>query len=44
MLHLLETTGIDFGVPSWVFGLIALAIFLGVFFALRSFGKGRPHW
>ena len=43
MLHLL-VTGIDFGVPTWVFGLIALAIFLGTLGALRSFGKGRPHW
>ncbi len=44
MLHLLETAGIDFGVPTVVFGLIALAIFLGTLFVLRSFGKGRPHW
>ena len=43
MLHLL-VTGIDFGVPTWVFGRIALAIFLGTLVALRSFGKGRPHW
>lgn len=43
MLTLLET-GIDFGVPTWVFGLIALAIFLGTLGVLRSFGKGRPHW
>ena len=43
MLHLLET-GLDFGVPTWVFGVIALAIFLGGLGALRTFGKGRPHW
>ncbi len=43
MLTLL-VTGIDFGVPTWVFGVIALAIFLGTLGAIRSFGKGRPHW
>lgn len=42
-MTLLET-GIDFGVPTWVFGAIALVIFLGTLGALRSFGKGRPHW
>jgi len=43
MLHLLAT-GIDFPVPTFVFGLIALVIFLGTLFVLRSIGKGRPHW
>ena len=43
MLRLL-VTGIDFGVPTWVFGLIALGTFVSVLVALRSFGKGRPHW
>ena len=43
MLHLL-VTGIDFGVQTWVFGLIAMGIFVSVLLVLRSFGKGRPHW
>ena len=43
MLTVLETA-IDFGVPTWVFGLIALGIFVSVLGVLRSFGKGRPHW